>query len=270
MTGRLPAPLPWLAGLLAIYLIAPFFAGLAATRLANWQSVDVAQLAHACLVSIGSATCAALLIAMGGIPLGYLLARRPGRIVSALGFVVQLPLALPPLTSGILLLFLIGYSTPIGQAYRRHIDRFLPWYRARGSVRRRAVPGHRRALGLRRQRSCARRRGGHLGPWGLAVFFRVSLPIAMPGIAAGLLLAWLRAFGEFARHRDGGLSPLLAAGYTFVAFGSQGRLPCPVIATVVVALAVIGISATALIRGRTRRRACRGRAAGVRAIEAPS
>ncbi len=248
MTGRLPAPLPWLAGLLAIYLIAPFFAGLAATRLANWQSVDVAQLAHACLVSIGSATCAALLIAMGGIPLGYLLARRPGRIVSALGFVVQLPLALPPLTSGILLLFLIGYSTPIGQATGGILtDSFLGIVLAEVFV---AAPFLVIAARSAFAASDPVLEGvaATLGRGGLAVFFRVSLPIAMPGIAAGLLLAWLRAFGEFGATVMVAYHPYSLPVYTFVAFGSQG-LPAmlPVILpTVVVALAVMGFSATAL------------------------
>ena len=53
---------------------------------------------------------ATLIIALGGIPLGYLLARLPGQAMAIVGFVVQLPLALPPLTSGVLLLFLVGYT----------------------------------------------------------------------------------------------------------------------------------------------------------------
>ena len=62
-----------------------------------------------------SATAATALVALGGIPLAYLLARVPGRAMGLLGFVVQLPLALPPLTSGVLLLFLLGYASPIGR-----------------------------------------------------------------------------------------------------------------------------------------------------------
>ena len=54
------------------------------------------------------------MIALGGVPLGYLLARRPGRAMALLGFVVQLPLALPPLASGVLLLFLLGYPARSG------------------------------------------------------------------------------------------------------------------------------------------------------------
>ena len=115
MTRRLPASLPILAGILAVYLIAPFIAGVQQVAFADWRSVDVAALLRACAVSIGSASAATALLAIGGIPLGYLLARIPGRGMAAVGFLVQLPLALPPLASGILLLFLVGYGSPLGR-----------------------------------------------------------------------------------------------------------------------------------------------------------
>jgi len=115
VTPRLPAPLPWLAGLLAVYLVVPFIAAVPQVWLADWRSVDMAALGRATAVSVGSATLATGLIALGGIPLGYLLAREPGRAAATLGFLVQLPLALPPLASGILLLFLLGYRSPLGR-----------------------------------------------------------------------------------------------------------------------------------------------------------
>src|SRR5579863_7754996 len=115
VSGRLPAALPWLAGLLAVYLIAPLAAGIAAAISADWRTIDAAALTRAVLTSVLSASVATLVIALCGIPLGYLLARRRGRAAAALGFVVQLPLALPPLSSGILLLFLIGYDSPLGR-----------------------------------------------------------------------------------------------------------------------------------------------------------
>ena len=110
-----PRILGGLAGLLAIYLAAPFMAGLGQVGLAGWQDVDWTGLADAGAVSVGSATIATALVALGGIPLGFVLARRPGRAMALLGFVVQLPLALPPLASGILLLFLFGYASPLGR-----------------------------------------------------------------------------------------------------------------------------------------------------------
>ena len=57
-------------------------------------------------------------------------------------------------------------------------------------------------------------------PW--AVFRRVSLGLAAPGIWAGLLLTWLRAFGEFGATVMVAYHPYSLPVYTYVAFGSQG------------------------------------------------
>ena len=49
------------------------------------------------------------------VPLAYVLARRRGWLASTLGVVVQLPLAVPPLISGILLIYIVGPYTFLGQ-----------------------------------------------------------------------------------------------------------------------------------------------------------
>ena len=54
------------------------------------------------------------------------------------------------------------------------------------------------------------------------MFFRVSVPIAWPAILSGLLLAWLRAFGEFGATVMVAYHPYSLPVYTYVAFGSQG------------------------------------------------
>ena len=47
MTRRLPGPLPWLAGLLSLYLLAPLLAGAQQVVLADWSSVDAGALLRA-------------------------------------------------------------------------------------------------------------------------------------------------------------------------------------------------------------------------------
>ncbi|MFP4903910.1 ABC transporter permease, partial [Paraburkholderia sp. BR14261] len=101
-------PLWWLGALLAVYLCAPFVASIPQIGQADWAGVDWHATWSAVGVSVASASVAALVILVGGVPLGYWLARSRARGIALLGFVVQLPLALPPLTSGVLLLFLIG------------------------------------------------------------------------------------------------------------------------------------------------------------------
>ncbi len=108
----------------ALYIVLPFVAGVQQAGLADWRSVELPTLERACAVSAASATVATALIALGGIPLGYVLARVPGRWMTVLGFVVQLPLALPPLASGVLLLFLLGAYSPAGRLLGDVTDTF--------------------------------------------------------------------------------------------------------------------------------------------------
>ena len=222
MTRRIPAPLPWLAGLLAIYLAAPLAAGAQQVVLADWSSVDVQALMRACGVSVVSASVATALIALGGIPLGYVLARRPGRGMAALGFLVQLPLALPPLASGILLLFLVGYSAPLGRLTDGVLTDSFP-----GIVLAEAFVAAPFVIVAARSAFAATDPvledvAATLGRGPLHVFFRVSLPVAWPAILSGLLLAWLRAFGEFGATVMVAYHPYSLPVYTYVAFGAQG------------------------------------------------
>jgi len=242
VSRRVAAPLPWLAGLLALYLVAPVAAGAQQAAYADWRSVDISALGRACAISFGSATAATALIALCGIPLGYLLARLPGRAMAALGFIVQLPLALPPLTSGILLLFLVGYSAPLGRLTAGALtDSFVGIVLAEVFV---AAP----FLIIAARSAFAAMDpvfegvAATLGRQPLAIFVRVSLPIAWPGILSGLLLTWLRAFGEFGATIMVAYHPYSLPVYTYVAFGAQGLpamlpilLPTLVLAALVLA-----------------------------------
>ncbi len=247
MTRRVAAPLPWLAGLLAVYLIAPLVAGARQVGLADWSSVEVGALAHACVVSLASASVATLIIALGGVPLGYLLARVPGRTMAGLGFLVQLPLALPPLTSGILLLFLVGYSTPFGRLTGGVLtDSFYGIVLSEVFVAAPFLIIAARA-GFAAMDPVLEGVAATLGRRPFEVFRRVSLPIAWPTILSGLLLAWLRAFGEFGATVMVAYHPYSLPVYTYVAFGSQG-LPAmlPVLLpTLVLAVAFMALSGIA-------------------------
>jgi ABC-type Fe3+/spermidine/putrescine transport system ATPase subunit/ABC-type sulfate transport system permease component len=253
VTGRLAAPLPWLAGLLLLYLAAPLAAGIQQAFYADWGSADLAALSRACAVSLGSATTATTVIAICGIPLGYLLARLPGRTTAALGFLVQLPLALPPLTSGILLLFLVGYSAPLGQLTNGALtDSFLGIVLAEIFV---AAPfliiAARSAFAA--MDPVLEGVSATLGRRPLDTFLRVSVPIAWPGLVSGLLLAWLRAFGEFGATVMVAYHPYSLPVYTYVAFGAQG-LPAmlPVLLPTLVVAALV-LAATGIPRRRRPR-----------------
>jgi len=243
-----PAPLAWLAGLLSIYLIAPFGAGVAQLGLADWRLVDWQSLGSACVVSLASATLATALVTLGGVPLGYVLARVPGRGMALLGFVVQLPLALPPLASGVLLLFLLGYASPIGQLTGGALtDSFTGIVLAEAFV---AAPflviAARSAFaGLDPVMEDVAATLGHR-PWD--IFIQVSLPLAWRAILAGTLLAWLRAFGEFGATVMVAYHPYSLPVYTYVAFGSQG-LPAMLPVVLPTLLAAVAVMAVAAVLG---------------------
>jgi len=211
VTRRPPALLlPWLAALLVIYLCAPFAAALQQAGLTDWRSVNATELWRALAVSVSSATVCAALIAVGGVPLGYCLARVPGRAAAMLGFIVQLPLAQPPLASGILLLFLVGPYAPLGVLTHGALtDSFAGIVLAETFV---AAP----FLVVAARSAFAsvdpilEDVAATLGRGRLATFMKVSLPLAWPGVSrwiAARLVARLRGvWGD----SYGRLSPLFA------------------------------------------------------------
>lgn len=141
---------------------------------------------------------ATLPIAFG---LAYALARGrfPGRIL--LDAIVHLPLVLPPVVTGWLLLIAFGRSGPIGSWLDR-IFGFTFMFRWTGAALAAAVmalPLMVRAMRLsieavdRRLEGAAR----SLGASRWRTFATITLPLSMPGILAGLVLGFARSIGEF-------------------------------------------------------------------------
>jgi ABC-type Fe3+/spermidine/putrescine transport system ATPase subunit/ABC-type sulfate transport system permease component len=247
VTRRLAAPLPWLGALLAVYLCAPFLAAIQQGGMADWQSVNATELWRAVAVSVGSASLSAFFILIGGIPLGYCLARVPGRAMALVGFVVQLPLAMPPLASGVLLLFLVGPYTPLGLLTRGTLTDSLT-----GIVLAEIFVASPFLIIAARSafasvdpvlEDVARTLGW--GAW--TTFLKVSLPLAWPGIRAGLLLAWLRAFGEFGATVMVAYHPYSLPVYMYVVFGGQG-LPAMIPVLLPAVAATIAVCALSTVR----------------------
>lgn len=243
----------WLGALLAIYLIAPIAAF--AIRLASHGAPSTPGLGAALLTSLLTSTISTAIIAALGIPLAYLLARARSRAAAVLLALVALPLALPPLMSGILLLYLVGPFTFLGGVFGGNLtdtrvgiviaQTFVaaPFLvltaRAAFAAVDPALDDVARTLGHRR----------------LARFYKVALPVAWRGVQAGLLLAFLRAFGEFGATVILAYHPYSFPVFTFVQFDSTG-LPTTLlpIATALGA-ALIVLSAVGIRAGQRRARA---------------
>ena len=135
-----------------------------------------------------------------GLALGWVLARKqwPGKaLVETL---VMLPLVLPPVVTGLLLLKLFGRKGPFGGMLEQAgIEMIFTWKAVVLALAVMSFP-----LLLRCIRTAFEEVPRHLEeaaatlgrtPW--QVFTRVSIPLARRGIAAGLILGFARALGEF-------------------------------------------------------------------------
>jgi molybdate transport system permease protein len=133
--------------------------------------------------------------------LAYLLAR--GRFVGKtfLDAVVHLPLVLPPVVTGWLLLIAFGRYGPVGAWLESWfgVSVMFRWTGAAIAAAVMALPLMVRAIRLsieavdRRLEGAARTLGA--GAW--RTFATVTLPLSLPGVLAGLVLGFARSIGEF-------------------------------------------------------------------------
>lgn len=136
-----------------------------------------------------------------GIIIAMLLARGSFWGKSLLDAVVHLPLVLPPVVTGYLLLISLGRKAPLGAFLEDHFGIVFSfrWTGAALACGVMAFPLLVRAIRLsieaidRRLEDAAATLGASRG-W---TFITVTLPLALPGIIAGMMLAFARALGEF-------------------------------------------------------------------------
>jgi ABC-type sulfate/molybdate transport systems ATPase subunit/ABC-type sulfate transport system permease component len=210
-----------LGGLLALYLLIPIVVLI--VRLASGgPGLSTSGLASATWISLLTASISTVIIAVLGVPLAWILAQNRGPMWDTVGVAVQLPLALPPLMSGILLIEVVGPYTFIGRLFGGGLtDTVAAIVLAQTFV---AAP----FLVISARSAFATVSpelvdvAASLGHRGWSRFWRVSLPVAAPGVRAGLLLAWLRAFGEFGATIILAYHPYSLPVFAFVQFSSTG------------------------------------------------
>ncbi|MGE0339803.1 MAG: molybdate ABC transporter permease subunit [Xanthobacteraceae bacterium] len=191
------------------------------------------------------------------LPLGMFVAyalarwRFPGKIL--LDALVHMPLVLPPVVTGYILLLTFGRKGAIG-AWLEQTFGIVFSFRWTGAALAAAVMGFPlmvRAIRLSLESTDRRLEDASrtLGASGLTTFFLVTLPLALPGIIAGLVLAFAKALGEFGAtitfvsNIPGETRTLPAAIYTFtqVPGGDAGAFRLAAVA-MVIALAALVIS----------------------------
>lgn len=218
---------------------------------------------EALALSVKVACWCAVLVAAPGVLCGWLLARRdfPGKTL--LDGIVHAPLVLPPVVTGYLLLLMLGPQTPAG-SWLEHGFGLRIAFTWLGAVTASAVvsfPLMVRAVRLGvelvdpRLEQAATTLGA--GPW--RRFRTITLPLALPGVLTGMILAFARSLGEFgatitlAGSVAGETRTLPLAVFTMIdvpgAEGSAMRL-----VLISVAVSLISLTASEVLARRLRRR----------------
>lgn len=216
------SPLTWLGGLLALYLIVPLVAFFIRLAESDQQGFNTPGLWSAVWVSVESATISTLVAALFGIPLANWLARSRGPVARVVGVLVLLPLALPSVMSGVVLIYLVGPYTHIGQFFGGHLTDSLT-----GVVLAQTFEaGPFLVIAARSAFEAIDPAlddlAASLGHRGLARFWLVRMRIAVPGIRAGALMTWLRALGAYGAVVFLAYHPYSLPVFTYVQFSSTG------------------------------------------------
>lgn len=213
------------AGLLLFAMALPFAAMLVSVPPSAVAAAFANGGAAALRTSILSSLLATAAATVLGVPTGYWLARFAPRLRGIALFVLALPLAFPPVASGIVLLNVVGPRTPLGGWLLAHgiaiADTLLGVAAAQFFV-----AGSFVAL-----TACAAFGSGDVLPEEAArtlgvsewrIFARVALPAAFGNVAAGIVFAWLRALGEYGATSIVAYHPTSLPVAVYVALSASG------------------------------------------------
>jgi len=185
-----------------------------------------------------------------GIAVGWLLARKNFWGKAVLDGIVHLPLVLPPVVTGYLLLVSFGRKGPIGAFLDQHFGLVFS-FRWTGAALACGVMGFPllvrpirlalEAIDRRLEDAAATLGANHL--W---VFLTITLPLALPGMIAGAVLCFARALGEFGAtitfvsNIPGETQTISAAIYTFIQVpGGDAAAARLVVIAIILALAAL-------------------------------
>jgi molybdate/tungstate transport system permease protein len=239
-----------LGGLLLAYLIVPliyliFHVGWheMASAFANPRTIRSVE------VSLLTSSISVCLMTVFGVPLGYLLARPGFKGRQLLISLVFVPMALPPLVGGVLLLLVYGPYGFLGALFEKHglemVNTFAGIILAQVFVAATyVVIASISAFGRVDER--LEKAAAVLGDSQWRTFLRVSLPLAWPGIMAGIMLAWVRTLGEFGATLVMAYHPNTVPVFLWVQLTSEGLTAALPLALFLAALGLLAVCAVYL------------------------
>ena len=240
-----------LGGLLLLTLVLPIGNLFIQADPVSWtRSLRAQDVGDALRVSALSSAITVVIMTLFGVPLGYLLAR--GRLPLTRFWIglVFLPMVVPDLAGGILLLQTFGPHGTIGHplgAWDLELTNSLA-----GIVLAQlfvsapfvVVSALAAFTGVDPKLEMA---AATLGDSQWHIFWRISLPLAWPGIAAGITLAWIRALGEFGATLIVAYNPHTLPVDMWVQFESNGLTGALPVAFILVLLAGGAVVFSALL-----------------------
>lgn len=204
-----------------LFVVVPIVA-FASYVLAHLSSLTFRGVSSPVVVSITATTVAVVIGGLVGVPLGYALNASQRRAARLIGLLVRLPLGLPPLSAGLLLLLALGPYTLLGRATGGSlIDTFAGVIVAEGFVSLPFIVETARASFASGDED-ARRLARSMGMGAAKVFLLIAVPDAWRGLRIGLTLGWLRAFGEFGATILVAYHPYALPVFTYVQFSGAG------------------------------------------------
>lgn len=202
MRRRLPLPIVALAAIGAALVVLPVVALAARAPWGRFVEIVTGETARAALrLSLEVSLAATVLSVLFGVPLAWVLARGRFRGRSILRAMVVLPIVLPPVVAGVGLLAGLGRRGLVGGWLERHVGIQLTFTTGGAIVAATfvsmplvilAAEAGFRATDVRYEQAAA-----VLGARPGYALRRVVLPMVAPQLAAGAVLAWARALGEF-------------------------------------------------------------------------
>ncbi len=204
--GQANEPVPWSiripAGLAAAFLLVPLFSLVVRAPWSRLPTLLAEPAVSAALrLSLVTATLATLVVVLLGVPLGWVLARSDAPGISLLRALVMLPLVLPPVVGGVVLLLALGRMGLIGRYLEAWWGLSLPFTTAGVIVAEAFVAMPFLVIAVEAAFRTADRgleeAAQTLGAGRLTILRRVTLPLTAPSVIAGAVLAWARALGEF-------------------------------------------------------------------------
>jgi molybdate transport system permease protein len=201
--------------------------------------------------TMATAAAATLLMLPPGLLLAWLLARGRFRGRVLLDTVISLPLVMPPVATGLVLLMLVAPRGPIGRLLARAgVDVVFTWKAVVLAMTVMGLPLLVRTVraGIEQVDRRYEAAASTLGAGPVRVFLTVTLPLARPAVAAGAVLGFARAIGEFgatimiAGSIPGSTRTLAVAIYSLAETGRDGDAAVLVAISAAIAFGALSVS----------------------------